>query len=102
MKTFHHLKNDSKSLHKHHWQCGIELISKSTNVAKEIPDITENYINSHVIYLSNLDTLQCLIFKYRPRCLDVLDWSDIGQKYKGILISVNSVLSFSLAQVMCN
>ena len=31
MKTFHHLKNDSKSCQKHYWQCGIELSSQSSD-----------------------------------------------------------------------
>ena len=37
MLTFHHLKNDSKSRQKHHWQSGIELSSQSR---KTHPDIT--------------------------------------------------------------
>ena len=31
MLTFYHLKNDSKSGQKHHWQCGIKLSSQSSD-----------------------------------------------------------------------
>ena len=44
--------------------------SYQVNLAIEIPNIAENYINSHVS-LVDIGYLQCL-FKYTPRCWEVL------------------------------
>ena len=47
--------------------------SYQVNLEIEIPNITENYINSHIFTCHHWVSgyLQCL-FKYRSRCLDVL------------------------------
>ena len=53
--TFHHLKNNSKSHKKHHWQCGI-------NLAIDIPNDNRK-IHKLALLLFIIGYLQCL-FEY--------------------------------------
>ena len=55
--------------------------SYQVNIAIEIPNITENYINSHVFTCRYW--VSAMLIKYTSRCWEVFEWPDIFSNREG-------------------